>query len=1834
MDIPDDSASPASLLLRLTRDPHASLKTSHAAPEWQVSTYVLSGARGFGSDQLTVALGPLDVTELILADGSSLLASCDSLPRYLGTPSAAGNGAAPLIEVGQALRPSGPRLPPGASGDGVGAWMLKALRIYRGGGSGMTALAAAGAFQDRQLDHRLGLYRCATERWELTPAAPLAPAREPLLLLLHGSASSTERCFRGLWDNGLGPQLAALYGNRIYGYEHRTLSEGPIHNALELVRLLPQGALLHVLSHGSGGLVGELLARAQRSASRGAADLAGDGIERLSENTVGGEPFNRHDIDHFTSQAMLTGRLGYAADAARLEQLNLELKSRAIRIERFVRVACPARGSTLVSGRLERWASVMFNLLGSGATAAPPRASGEIVDAGASFFLALVQQRCDARLLPGIEAMMPDSPLVALLNAPDVRIDASLHVLAGDCSGHGLLKWLGDSLSGLDYGGQSDLLVNSASMSGGAARQPPLRQVFLRGPHVHHLNYFERPHSAALLLRALAGVPEVQFQPLAGIEHGAVARGGEAPKRRDGAPIVLLLPGVMGSHLQVGNSRVWFDPVNLVEGQIERLAVGQPHIVSAGWVEPYYEPFAQFLAQSHEVRPFTYDWRLSLLDSGAAFETVLDAAMDDAERRGQPLRIVGHGMGGLLARWALRERWPRFTAISGSRLLQVGTPNRGTHAMAAVLLGRDELVQMLISWIGWKHTARQFLGFIRAFPGVLEMLPWPADGQTPLANDGIDYFDPATWKLWQQDDREAGLANGWHAPLAAALQQARSSAALIAATPLNARHTSYLAGCAATPLAVRVRAGRLEIAYGIEGDGRVAWDGGIPAGIKAWYVAAAHGDLLRQQALFPAYRQLLENGHCTQLADSPPNLRGKHPPQFHAREPEAFPLFPTPQETLAAAIGGARPSVPPPLLAAPRVTLEIIHGSMASADAPVMTGSYAYESLRGSMTFLDRLLDGRLQEIHALGRYPQRPDEALVVLQPELARRPGGAIVIGLGALGELTPGELTRAFAGGLLEYACVREQLLAAGQRNAPCPPSRQEAAGHGTDSLRVASLLSGSGYGGLSIALCIRSLIDGVRSANRRLEDAGLRSRIHHISIYEQSEARAIAAAIAIEQVMCETRYQSALHFDRRIKHSPGGYRRVLPVLSGDNGWRRVHIVAADLSGALRFTLVTDRAHNSVDEEPNQRQAVDGLIMDATDNTTDQPGLSRALYELMLPNGLKAAIPEMRGLILAVDQSAAIYPWELMRDEADREESPLSTRIGMVRQLASPRELPRGISPASNSVLVVGDTDSGLAELPAAQAEAQQVARMFGASGYHVVDLYRPKAQQVLVHLFDEKYFAIHLAGHGEVEGASTPLTGLVLGPKTRLTAAQISKLKRVPQFVFINCCHLGDMRPDAAAPWSKLAANLATAFIEMGSQAVIAAGWRIDDQAASTFARSFYKGMMSGEYFGDAVRLAREATFLGFPASNTWGAYQAYGDDRYRFPNTETKQWLAPDYHYHGQLLADLETLHARIAGADAARRKSIQDKVGAIEESARLRFYGYADIREKMADTRAGLGGIDNTLRAIEHYRAAQSATDGQVSMRALERLATLEVRQGAALLGIAAGDAVEQPAEPAQGAALMDSGRRRLELLIELAPTAQRLSLLGEYWKLQARLARLHGAPAEAALLEMTAAYRRALDESALRSGSADYEIVFNALAGAFLLKAAGHGDAWSVLHPVLADVLQSAIANAHQRYAEERKSADICVEVQGALIATLWACYEAPPTPASSVFGAAQRDQIIALYHDALRRFGSIGEPEALLLPVRFMLEMMPPGAPEGSLEARLRASLQAFVAQLPALA
>ena len=156
----------------------------------------------------------------------------------------------------------------------------------------------------------------------------------------------------------------------------------------------------------------------------------------------------------------------------------------------------------------------------------------------------------------------------------------------------------------------------------------------------------------------------------------------------------------------------------------------------------------------------------------------------------------------------------------------------------------------------------------------------------------------------------------------------------------------------------------------------------------------------------------------------------------------------------------------------------------------------------------------------------------------------------------------------------------------------------------------------------------------------------------------------------------------------------------------------------------------------------------------------------------------------------------------------------------------------------------------------------------------------------------------------------------------------------------------------------------------------------------------------------------------------------------------------------------------------------------------------------------------------------------------------------------------------------------------------------------------------------MTDACLAALKEARRRSGVADSDLIFQVLAGALLLKAHGDSDAWRALDAQLGDLLHDAIAHARQRHADEHRAIDAGAPVRAALLAALWHVPDGQP------FDAPARAAFLALYHDAVRRHGSIGEPEAITAPLRFLLELLPPGSPDTG----LRSAVQALAGQLQA--
>ena len=287
-------------------------------------------------------------------------------------------------------------------------------------------------------------------------------------------------------------------------------------------------------------------------------------------------------------------------------------------------------------------------------------------------------------------------------------------------------------------------------------------------------------------------------------------------------------------------------------------------------------------------------------------------------------------------------------------------------------MARDDFVQTIERWFDWKHDMREFLEIVRDFPGVLELLPWPgANGAATRRRRLFRRRGLADWFAKDQDPKKGRSLGA--AAAGAAGSGARRRSPQLRAAELDPECTLYVAGRAPTPVAVRVVSGQVEIGWIDEGDGRVPWKTGIPPGVPVWYTDAVHGDLANHETGFRGLsRTDRDRRHAPARARAVRRRARGDPRRSSARAASTGnALYPSADEVLAAATGGARPGRRASAARSAPVIVEVIHGSLASADSPVLIGAYANDSLRGSAKFLDGHLGGRLERAFRLGRYPR-----------------------------------------------------------------------------------------------------------------------------------------------------------------------------------------------------------------------------------------------------------------------------------------------------------------------------------------------------------------------------------------------------------------------------------------------------------------------------------------------------------------------------------------------------------------------------------------------------------------------------------------------------------------------------------------------------------------------------------------------------------------------------------------------------------------------------------------------------------------------------------------------
>lgn len=1395
---------------------------------WLKATYrVDTTVRGAAAEKHEITLDQHDLLELEFADGSTWMVDKNTMedvfPASMAPPVRAGEQVFDLPTVISA---------PDSNRGIISTIALTLVRHYVKNLVSVKVADIANAFEDKALGNKPGLYRLDAG-FNFLPFTP-GDKDKPYLLFLHGTGSSTTGSFDELKGSALWTYICQTYGNNVLALEHRTLTESPLQNVLDLVQQLPDTLSLHLITHSRGGLVGEVLSR----------------FCITDENNNG---FSADEIN-------LLKKLDRTTDVNNIHAISRIMQTKKINVRKFIRVACPAAGTTLASNRMDRFFNVLGNLL-----PAP-------VDILKQLIAAVLATKNDNHLLPGLEAMDPDSPFIKVLNNPQFNgtVSAPLMVIAGNCAVSLSLKAIMVIMSKLFYLKENDLIVNTGAMYQGTARK--VRQYFFaQGPDVSHFTYFKNESTQTKILHALQYtgeglVPGFSYMSAAqaaanrgifNLEGGPLFKDKVSGKR----PIAVMLPGIMGSNLSVGNDRYWIDYGRFIKGNLVKLRMDTPNITANSIVATSYEKLAEYLGDTYDVVTFPFDWRLQLNECATQFNDKLIELM----KHNQPIKIIGHSMGGVLVRDFMithKETWIKLNASKGFRLLFLGSPLGGSFRIPYVLFGQDAIISKL-SMIDIFHTKKELLEVFSQMPGILSLLPLSTDKDNDMAD----------WNVWDKMRRAFGKQD-WPLPSEELLKAfaAYRDHIIKESCHIDYSNAVYIAGKdKATVCGYEIKDGDLYFLSTGEGDQSVTWATGIPpqmiAKDQVYYSNVTHGALANERTLFTSISDILAHGATRLLSKVRPAVRG---------DEQVFPAMPATDFDMSAA--GVENTIlglsdtPAIQQSEEPLNTSISQGDLTYAAYPVMLGHFTGDGVLYAEKALDHHLGGQLSRRHRLGLYPGLPGTSEVILNSGNK----GAVVIGLGDPGKLTAYELARSVEQGVASYLLFMD--------------THPDAPGE----IGISSLVIGCGYGGLSIETSVRAILQGILNANakvQKLQDNKIRP-VTHVEFIEKLEHKALAAYYALNTLEHENNQTFNIRIaNRKIKTLFGLERRSV-IKDTEEWWNRINVKLATRQDNIKCLLFSSSTGAAREEQQQLNSTVDiiaSLISEISTSGQWTTATAKAVFELLIPNDFKEQLKRQCNINWILDKDTAAYPWELLHDGLE-DKLPLAVSAGMIRQLATHDYRLTINAVTKKNALIVADplTKGYQIPLPAAKNEGVAVASILRQHQFDTTELIQSNSIDIIKALFATGYRVIHIAGHGIFNKDIPNASGIVIGDHVFLSTREIAQLSNVPELVFINCCSLGEVNKDAEDLYRdryKLAANIGVQLIEIGVKAVVVAGWPVADQPAMEFTETFYNKMFEGCNFGDAIRKARKLIFEKFPYSNTWGAYQCYGDPFFKLVDVE-------------------------------------------------------------------------------------------------------------------------------------------------------------------------------------------------------------------------------------------------------------------------------------------------------------------------------------------------------------
>jgi hypothetical protein len=1428
-----------------------------------------------------------------------------------------------------------------------------------------------------------------------TVATSFKNTNKPYLLFIHGTNSNTEGAFGGLINNkagGMWDFITNTYGENILAFDHKTLTHSALQNAQQLLELLPANCTVHLITHSRGGLVGDIIARAD-----------------ASNNTIG---FTDAEI------AALEGR---PADVACMKAIIKVATEKRITVSKCIRVASPSMGTSLLADRLDHYLNTLLNFIGI----STGQAANPIYIGTKTLLSEVASSKSNTDVLPGLEAMMPESPFIKILNNPANIINSPLVIIAGNCTVHLELKALLVILTKLYFRRKNDMVVDTWSMYFGTPRKAAVQFYLDDDKGVDHVHYFRNNESQEAMQRALDSKEETipGFKPLQASDISDASRNAALPfitsevkfdllHVTGNKPIAVIIPGIMGSNLYKDDNRIWVDFWSFVKGDLIKLDINTPAITAPSLMGSAYKKLYNELTKQYDVVAFAFDWRQSLTDEAQKF----DATIAFLLTKKQPIHVLAHSMGGVLFREFMLHgsNWTGLNTSNQFRALFLGAPLGGSYLIPETFTGRGGNINKL-SMIDLKHDKKDLLQVFANCPGLYNLLP--------LSDTPHNFEDK---QLWQNIIGSSG--NIGTVPPDSMIKKfaAFKKNVLANAESLDYSNIFYVAGKAdATTATFEMdntgRPNSLVFKSTSEGDGSVTWASGIPKKMiekdKVYYAASTtHGELGNDINLFPAFIDLLKNGTTNLLRKTPPVSRGSN---ALVNNPK-FEMVPINTNNIEQVVLGMqledKIATTESLL-----KISISNGDLRDASFPVISGHFYKDGILYAESVLDSYLNGVLRERHALNLYPGDVGTHEIIFS--WTTSPKGAVIVGLGELGELNAYKLELSVTQG------VSKLLLRLRELEASNPKAYQTIFKNG---IGISALIVGCGFGGLSIDSSLRAIVMGVKKANeniKALNNPHLK-KIEAIEFVELYEDRALQAFYSLKRLEGDQHLNIVLP-SNKIKKMFGVKKRVPMDLQSD-WWQRVsvEIVNGKQHDLLKFSASTGSAREELRNLNSNPKIIQYFIdeISAKNHWSDQ--LAKTIFELLIPNDFKDSVRNQYNILWRLDKKAAAFPWEMLQDTS-MQSMPLCVTSGMIRQLATGDFRTSIKRSYKNNCLVIGDPDlkGFVHQLPGAAKEATAVAGIVAAEGFNVTSKINTNFTEVIQALFQDEYKMIHLAGHGFFDPENPENAGMVIGDHLFLTSKEINQMSQVPEFVFVNCCYLGKVDGEAEAKSQQryqLAANIGVQLIEMGVKAVVAAGWAVDDTSALLFAETFYQQMFDGRPFGEAVKEARCACYVNNKKNNTWGAYQCYGDQFYTLSSVKQQGNKEKNYTLPIEIEIDLNNLANKVEGGRHKKDDLLKDleKTSKAIEKSGLRDGAITELEARI------YGALNEKDIAITKMNSLLTLENASYSVKTLENLFSLKISMLRNTTNKTADDVI--------------AAIKSFETVLKIGSTAERHLLLGK----------------------------------------------------------------------------------------------------------------------------------------------------------------------------------------------